>query len=117
MKKLKVKLTFLEDILGTASADPHVHEKFIASKAPDAPSREEEVAAIGVDAAVEKAMTVFPKLEDGAPYLYDYQIKGFFKDTCGMLSRIATKDPVTKKKTPCNESSKLTSFKKVIDGL
>lgn len=117
MKKLKVKLTFLEDVLGTASADPHVHEKFIASKAPDAPSREEEVAAIGVDAAVEKAMTVFPKLEDGAPYLYDYQIKGFFKDTCGMLSRIATKDPVTKKKTPCNESSKLTSFKKVIDGL
>lgn len=117
MTTLKVRLTFLEEVLGTASADPHVHEKFIASKAPDAPSREEEVAAIGVDAAVENAMTVFPKLEDGTPFLFDYQIKGFFKDTCGMLARVAAKDPVTKKKVPCNESSKLTAFKKVIDGL
>ena len=34
-----------------------------------------------------------------------------------MLSRVAEKDPVTKKKKPCNESSKLTAYKKVIDGL
>lgn len=117
MKKIRVRLTFLEKVLGTASADPHVHEKYIASKAPDAPSREEEVAALGVDAAIENAMTVFPRLEDGTPFLYDYQLKGFFKDTCGMLSRIAAKDPKTKKKIPCNESSKLAAFKKIIDGL
>ncbi len=117
MKKIRVRLTFLEEVLGTASADPHVHEKYIASKAPDAPSREEEVAALGVDAAIENAMTVFPRLEDGTPFLYDYQLKGFFKDTRGMLSRIAAKDPKTKKKIPCNESSKLAAFKKIIDGL
>lgn len=34
-----------------------------------------------------------------------------------MLARVAEKDPVTKKKKPCNESSKLTAYKKVIDGL
>lgn len=37
MKELKVRLTFLEEILGTASADPEIHETFIASNAPDAP--------------------------------------------------------------------------------
>ena len=49
MKKLKVKVTFTEEILGTASNDKEVHKEFIASKAPDAPSREEEVAAVGVE--------------------------------------------------------------------
>ena len=47
MKKLKVRLTFLEEILGTASADPEIHETFIASNAPDAPTRKEEIEAIG----------------------------------------------------------------------
>lgn len=42
MKEIKVKLTFLEEVLGTASADKEIHGKFIASKAPDAPSMEEE---------------------------------------------------------------------------
>jgi hypothetical protein len=46
MKELKVRLTFLEEILGTASAEPEIHEKFIASNAPDAPTRKEEVEAI-----------------------------------------------------------------------
>ena len=45
MKELKVRLTFLEEILGTASADPEIHETFIASNAPDAPTRKEEIEA------------------------------------------------------------------------
>ena len=52
MKELKVRLTFLEEILGTASADPEIHETFIASNAPDAPTRKEEIEAIGIEAAV-----------------------------------------------------------------
>ena len=32
-------------------------------------------------------MTVFPKLEDGTPFLWDYQIKGFFKDAMQALQR------------------------------
>ena len=79
-KELKVRLTFTEEILGTASNSPTIHDDYIASNAPDAKSREEEIAAIGVAEYVEKSMTVFPQLEDGTPFLYDYQVKGFFKD-------------------------------------
>ena len=76
MKELKVRLTFLEEILGTASADPEIHETFIASNAPDAPTRKEEIEAIGIEEVVEKSMTVFPR-DNGVPIYWDYQIKGF----------------------------------------
>lgn len=105
MKTLKVKITFIEEVLGTCSANPDIHREFIASKAKDAETIEDEVAAIGVDQATEKAMTVFPK-EDGKPFIYDYQIKGFFKDTCSALSRVSD-----------TLSNKLKAHKKVIDGL
>lgn len=106
MKELKVKLTFTEEMLGTASSDPKIHEEFIASKAPDAKTIEEEVAAVGVEEVVEKSMTVFPKLEDGTPFIYDYQIRGFFKEACSCL-----------KKVEKTRSSKIKAFKKQIDGL
>lgn len=81
MKELKVKLTFIEPILGTSPANPDIYREFIGSHAPDAASVEDEVAALGADAVAEKSMTIFPRLDDGTPFLYDYQIKGFFKDT------------------------------------
>ena len=117
MKLLRVKLTFMDDILGTLPSNEDVYRDFIGSKAPDASTVEDEVESLGVDAVVEKGTTVFPRTADGLPFLYDYQVKGFFKDACSMLSRVAVKDPVTKKKKACNESSKLTAYKKVIDGL
>lgn len=106
MKTMKVKLTFIEPILGTCPADEEVYKNFIATKAPDASTLEEEVAAIGVDAVVEKGLTIFPRTEDGKPFLYDYQIKGFFKDTCGGLKRV--KGTV---------SSGIKAYKKEIDKL
>jgi hypothetical protein len=105
MKKLNIKLTFTEEVLGTGSANPEVHREFIASKSPDPATIEDEVASIGVDATVEKSMTVFYK-QDGKPFFYDYQIKGFFKDACSALSRV-----------PDTRSNKLKAYKKVIDGL
>jgi hypothetical protein len=102
---MRVKITFLEESLGTSSSNPEIHSEFIASKAPDATSREEEVEAIGVEEVVEKSMTIFPK-ENGVPFYWDYQIKGFFKDSCGMLKRV-----------PGTKSNKVTAYKKVIDGL
>lgn len=117
MKTLHCKITFIEGLLGTSPGSETVYQDFVGSKAPDAASLEEEVAALGVEEVIANGMTVFPRTEDGKPFLYDYQIKGFFKDACGALSRIAEKDPTTKKKKPCNESSKLTAYKKVIDGL
>ena len=106
MKEIKVKLTFIEPILGTSPANDEVYREFIGSKAPDAASVEDEVAALGADAVAEKGMTVFPRMEDGTPFLYDYQIKGFFKDTCGGL-----------RKVDGTKSSKIKAYKKEIDKL
>lgn len=106
MQKLKIRITFTEELLGTASGNPEIHREFIASKAPDAIGTEEEVEAIGVDAVIEKSMTVFPRNPAGEPILFDYQIKGFFKDACGVLRRV-----------PDSKSSKIKAYKKEIDGL
>ena len=88
MATLKVKLTFVEPILGTSPANEDIYREFIASKAEDAATIEDEVAALGAEAVAEKGMTVFPRMEDSTPFLYDYQIKGFFKDTCGGLRKV-----------------------------
>lgn len=106
MKELKVRITFLEELLGTASADPEIHKEFIASKAPNAPKLAEEVEAVGVDEVVEKSMTIFPRNADGKPIMWDYQIKGFFKDACGMLRKVGK-----------TASSEIKAYKKEIDGL
>lgn len=101
-KTMRVRITFLEEVLGTANADKDVHSEFIASKAPDAPSREEEVASLGVEEVERKEMTIFPRLEDGTPFLWDYQIRGFFKSAAQAMSYIGGK-------------SKLTAYKKKVD--
>lgn len=104
MIKTKVRLTFTDEILGTSSGNPELHREFIASKAPDAQKMEDEVAALGVDAVEEKGMTVFPRLADGTPFLYDYQIRGFFKEICGAMKAISG-----------TKSSKIKAHKKKID--
>ncbi len=118
MVEMNVHVKFIESALGTAPGDKEIYSRFIGSKAPDANSMEEEVAALGVDEMVEKGTTVYPKLPDGTPFIWDYQIKGFFKDACGSLRRLTGKDEETgKKKKAVNESSKLTAYKSVIDTL
>ena len=106
MKEIKAKITFTEELLGTASSDPEVHKTYIASKAPNAPKLEEEVEALGVDNIAEKSMTIFPRDKDGNPILWDYQIKGFFKDSCSALRKVTG-----------TASSKIKAYKKEIDGL
>ena len=103
---MKVRIHFFEEILGTASNNPDIHSEFIASKAPDAKSMAEEIASVGTEEVIEKSMTVFPRLEDGTPFLYDYQIKGFFKDSTGVLRKVTG-----------SKASKVKAYKKEIDGL
>lgn len=91
METMKVKITFTEPVLGTCPGNPKIAEEFVASKAPDASTMEEEIAALGVEAVQNKSMTVFPRDENGNPFFYDYQIKGFFKDACGCLARVGGK--------------------------
>lgn len=103
---IKAKITFIEPILGTSPANGDIYREYIGSKSPDASTIEEEVEALGVDAVAEKGMTVFPRNNEGKPFLYDYQIKGFFKDTCGGLRKVKG-----------SYSEKIKSYKKEIDKL
>ena len=104
MKRVHIKITFVTPVLGTGNSNPEIHREFIASKAPDAKSREEEVAAIGVDAAEDKATTVFSRMPDGTPMLLSHQIKGFFKESCGHLQTRMKGEKCSK------ESCKLKSY-------
>lgn len=117
MKTMRVRLTFIDSVLGTASGDPEVHSTYIAGKVLDnkiatgAGTKEEreqkfreEVEAIGEEGVEEKQMTVFPRNKDGEPIFWDYQIRGFFKSACSALGKI-----------PGTKSSKLKAYKKQID--
>ena len=108
MEKIKVRLTLMEAMLGTSPSNEAIYEEYFAPKAPNEATAEEELEALSREETVERGMTVLPRTEDGRPLVYDYQIKGFFKDACQMLSRL---------KGSGNESSKLKAYKKIIDGL
>jgi hypothetical protein len=82
---MKLKVTLVEGMLGTASANPNIHAEFIASKSADADKAKEELESLHADDLIEKSMTVFPRDENGAPILFDYQVKGFLKETLGIL--------------------------------
>lgn len=124
MEKLTVKCTFIESVLGSSPNNQNIYRDFIASKSPDAINVEDELAAVGVEAYTEKHITIFPRDAQDRPFIYDYQIKGFFKDACQMLSRLSKREEITtedgkvkKQKTAANESGKLKAYKKEIDGL
>lgn len=107
---MKVRLTFVEGVLGTASANPEVHAEYIASKSADAGKAKEELEALHADELMEKSITVFPRSEGGAPILWDYQVKGFLKETVGILLDFQEPDLKVGK-------AKLSrwTFKKVVD--
>ena len=108
MKEMKVRLTFTEEILGTASQNKDIQAEFIASKAPDAPTRDEkireEIEAVGEDEVIEQGKTVFPRGENGEPILWDYQVRGFFKSAGYAMSQAGA-------------DYKLAAYKKKIDTL
>lgn len=106
MKELKVRITLTDEMLGSLPANTEVYSDFIAKNAPDAPTRAEEIEASSVQEVDEKGMTVFLKDEGGHPYIWNYQIKGFFKEAFKMLRNV--KD---------SAASKVTNYLKKIDGL
>lgn len=105
MKEMRVKVTFTEGVLGTNPASKEIYQRYLASKYPDA-DIEEELESLRCEEALENKMTIFHKMEDGTPFVYDYWIKGFFKGACGFLRNAEE-----------TESKKLKSYKKKIDGL
>lgn len=105
MKVFKVRCELLEEMLGTSPTNTEIYEDYIASKAPEGQSVEDEIAALGVDEYVDKTMTAFRRTDDGKPCLFDYQIKGFFKEAAKNC-----------KGDKANKSSKLAAYKSKIDG-
>jgi len=84
---MKYKLTFTEPLLGTLSGNKDIAEEFINSKHPDGHSEEESEA--HPDEELEKSSTIFAR--DGERLmLWDYQIKGFFKEACEQMINSGT---------------------------
>jgi len=103
---MKIKLTLTEEMLGTKAANKDVFADFIASKAPDDDKRKEELDT--ADHREEAATTIFHS-QNNKPGIWDYQIKGFFKDACGSMNRFD--------KEFRNNLEKLPAYKTKIDGV
>ncbi|HRU04318.1 MAG TPA: hypothetical protein P5137_00925 [Candidatus Brocadiia bacterium] len=105
VERFRVTLTLIEEMLGTAASDAGIYEDYIARRAGRADTSD-ELASLPPEELVERGTSVFRRGPDGAPCIFDYQIKGFFKDACGSL-----------RKADNTRSAKLAGFKKAIDGL
>jgi len=85
---MKVKITLIEPMLGTLAGQKEIAKKFILSKNPEGLAGDEEKVLENADEELANCSTFFPSDENGK-FLWDYQIKGFFKDsmlaliTCG----------------------------------
>ena len=108
---MKVRLTLLDEVLGSQPSSPDIHEDYIASKAPTDGLTAEEVDNIKAQNAEDK-VTVFYKQADETPAMYDYQLKGLFKDSCKMLAKAG------KAGYPGGKAcAALKAYKQAIDGL
>ena len=105
---IDVELELTEELLGTSPASEDVYREFIESRRPaTAPEAEDEAEALPELAEeLAKATTVFSRTANGKPFIYDYHIKGYLKDACGMLRRVKG-----------TRSARLRAYKKAIDGL
>lgn len=81
--KLKVRLTLLEQCLGTKPGNDELLRDYIVSKSGDEVKMAEEMKAreedVNTEDAIEKKMTFFDK-QAGHPYIWDYMVKGFLKE-------------------------------------
>jgi hypothetical protein len=108
-KGTRIKLVLTEPLLGTLSGNKEIATEYIFTKYPG-----EGLAADEMDThpepteELEKTSTLFPRGADGRPFVWDYQIKGFFKDACQMLKRGAG--------SVGKMSRLIKAHKKVIDG-
>jgi hypothetical protein len=97
---LCVRLHFIESVLGTAPMDPELYSNYIASKAPDAKSREEEIAMLTADGFMERAISGFLRDKKGRAGNLGYQMKGYLKEATKHEKRY--QDSICKKWTAHN---------------
>ena len=109
MTKMKIKITLLEDMLGTAPNNKEIYTDYLASKAPEGKNVKDEIDSIEEPDGIEemRQMTVFHRNPDtNQPIIFDYLVKGFFKNACSAMREV-----------PKSESSKIKAYKKKIDNL
>ena len=109
MKTYKFKATVTQEMLGTKPSSAKVFTDYIASKKADSLPEDEIDVAERTEKeieALEKGMTIFHRAEDGkTPIIYDYELKGFLKDSIKALRR----DHDT-------AAAKLKAYKSIVDG-
>ena len=109
MANMKVKITLLEDMLGTAPNNKEIYTDYLASKAPEGKNVKDEIDTIDEPDGIEemRQMTVFHRNPNtDQPIIFDYLVKGFFKNACSAMREV-----------PKSESSKIKAYKKKIDNL
>ena len=83
-----VTMWFTQPLLGSAPGDPDIYKKFIASKAPDAPTKEEELLTNTVENVAAKGTNVFLRRSvTGIPCVGSHTIKGFYKESITATKR------------------------------
>lgn len=100
---MQVKITFTREVLGS-QPDAATWKAYIASKSADAEKIKAQEEALSAEELENKGTTTFYRFEE-KPALADYQIKGFFKEACSIMSKI-----------PESKSKELKAFRKMIDG-
>lgn len=117
---MHVRLTFMNELLGTASGNEDIHGTYVAGKikkkqkASQKYIREgltdeqrdelvhqelEDIKNLNADEEITKGKTFFPRNDNGDPILFDYQIRGFFKSACGACRQIPESETTAKKFT------------------
>jgi len=101
---MKIRIIFIEEMLATLPGNKEIARDFVAAKNPNGPAVDETEVIENMAATLEKQTMYFArtvlakKVESGHPFLYDYQVKGFFKGACQAMidSGIFTKDELKK---------------------
>lgn len=92
---IEVRITFIEQLLGSSPNNKELYEQYIASKAPDSPNRakriQKEIEQIGVGETQDKGTTVFARNRDGDCILNSYVVRGFFKSAQGAFNKVSDK--------------------------
>lgn len=104
---MKIKLTLIEEMLGTKPSNKDIFADYVSSHAPNEDLRKQELET--AEHREEAGTTVFHRLggkSEAGPIIWDYQIKGFFKDACGAL-----------RDADDTRSKDLKAYRKKIDGI
>jgi len=110
---MKIEIKFYEPLLGTMSGNKEIFEEFIASKNPKGIQEDEIESVPELTEEIKKCSTVFARDKDNKPILWDYHIKGYFKEACKAM---IDSDTIAKKEL---QQFRLTDYlhKRTIDKL